>query len=153
MAVQFAADHSLKVSALGGGHQLAGIALPDGGVTILMYKLQYLALDPATNLTTVQASPVAGLLSVSRRGGRRLHDKSGSAYTPAMTLKMLHVDALLQLPIACKLLLIGCDTSRGVSLLPGSAPAAEQHISVLCMHYELRLLYGHNLQHAVHQLV
>ena len=59
-AVQFAADHSLKVSALGGGHQLAGIALPECGVVILMYKLQYLALDPVTNLTTVQASPAAG---------------------------------------------------------------------------------------------
>ncbi len=59
-AVQFAADYGLKVSALGGGHQLAGMALPECGVTILMYKLQYLALDPATNLTTVQARRAAG---------------------------------------------------------------------------------------------
>ena len=55
--VQFAADYNLKVSALGGGHQLAGIALPECGVTIEMYKLQYLDLDPVTNLATVQASP------------------------------------------------------------------------------------------------
>ena len=55
-AVQFAADHTLKISALGGGHQLAGIALPECGVTILMYKLQYLNMDTLTNLTTVQAS-------------------------------------------------------------------------------------------------
>ena len=60
-AVQFAADYSLKVSALGGGHQLAGLALPECGVTIEMYKLQYLDFDPVTNLATVQASPVAML--------------------------------------------------------------------------------------------
>ena len=59
-AVQFAADYNLKVSALGGGHQLAGVALPNCGVTILMYKLQNLALDPVTNMTTVQASHAVG---------------------------------------------------------------------------------------------
>ena len=59
-AVQLAADHDLKVSALGGGHQLAGIALPDCGITILMYKLQYLAMDSVTNLTTVQVSHAIG---------------------------------------------------------------------------------------------
>ena len=64
-AVQFAADYNLKVSALGGGHQLAGIALPDCGVTILMYKLQYLDMDPLTNLTTVQASLPATLVQGS----------------------------------------------------------------------------------------
>jgi FAD/FMN-containing dehydrogenase len=58
-AVQFAADYGLKVSALGGGHQLAGLALPLCGVTIEMYKLQYLDFDNATNLATVQASPPA----------------------------------------------------------------------------------------------
>ncbi len=56
-AVQFAADYSLKVSALGGGHQLAALALPECGVTIEMYKLQYLDFDNATNLATVQARP------------------------------------------------------------------------------------------------
>ena len=58
-AVQFAADYHLKVSALGSGHQLAGIALPDCGITIQMYKLQGLKLDPVTNLTTVQVHPQA----------------------------------------------------------------------------------------------
>lgn len=56
-AVQFAADYNLKVSALGSGHQLAGLALPECGVTIEMYKLQYNDFDPATNLATVQANP------------------------------------------------------------------------------------------------
>ena len=55
-AVQFAADFGLKVSALGGGHQLAGLALPECGVTIEMYKLQYLDFNAATNLATVQAN-------------------------------------------------------------------------------------------------
>ena len=58
-AVQFAADYSLNVSAMGGGHQYAGLALPECGVTIMMYKLQYLDFNPATNLATVQASPLA----------------------------------------------------------------------------------------------
>ena len=61
-AVQFAADYSLKVSALGGGHQLAGLALPKCGVTIEMYKLQNVDFDPATNLATVQARFLAMLL-------------------------------------------------------------------------------------------
>ena len=56
-AVQFAADYNLKVSALGSGHQLAGIALLECGVTIEMYKFQKLNFDPATNLATVGASP------------------------------------------------------------------------------------------------
>ena len=62
-AVQFAADYSLKVSALGGGHQLAGLALPECGVTIEMYKLQYLDFDPATNLATAQAKSLTVLLT------------------------------------------------------------------------------------------
>ncbi len=56
-AVQFAADYNLQVAALGSGHQLAGIALPECGVTIEMYKFQKLNFDPATNLATVGASP------------------------------------------------------------------------------------------------
>ena len=61
-AVQFAADYNLKVSALGGGHQLAGLALPECGVTIEMYKLQSLSFDPASNLATVQVRPPVALL-------------------------------------------------------------------------------------------
>ncbi len=64
-AVQFAADYRLKVSALGGGHQLAGLALPECGVTIEMYKLQDLSFDPASNQTTVQVRPPAMLLLCS----------------------------------------------------------------------------------------
>ncbi|CAL5219872.1 g1792 [Coccomyxa viridis] len=62
-AVQFAADYRLKVSALGGGHQLAGLALPECGVTIEMYKLQDLSFDPASNQTTVQMGVKSGAIA------------------------------------------------------------------------------------------
>ncbi|BDA51596.1 probable xylooligosaccharide oxidase at N-terminal half [Coccomyxa sp. Obi] len=53
-AVQFAADHGLKVQARGTGHQLAGIALPECGVTIDMRNFQDSSLDETTGLVTVQ---------------------------------------------------------------------------------------------------
>lgn len=56
-AVQFAADHGLKVQARGTGHQLAGIALPECGVTIDMRNFMESSLDETTGLATVQASP------------------------------------------------------------------------------------------------
>ena len=84
-AVQFAADFNLKVSALGSGHQLAGIALLECGVTIEMYKFQKLNFDPATNLATVGASPWPRsssfklLMGQTEHGQFHLHDKADSA--------------------------------------------------------------------------
>ena len=61
-AVQFSADYGLKVSALGTGHQISGVALPECGVTIIMEKLKSIYFDAATNLATVQATPPANKL-------------------------------------------------------------------------------------------
>lgn len=53
-AVQFAADHCLKVAARGTGHQLAGLALAQDGMTINMAAFQNISFDPATNIAYVQ---------------------------------------------------------------------------------------------------
>ena len=45
-ALAFARAHSLAVSVRGGGHNIAGTALVDGGVTIDMSLLREVAVDP-----------------------------------------------------------------------------------------------------------
>ena len=55
-AVQFAADHGLKVSARGTGHQISGIAVPSCGIVIDMSNLNKISLAPDQQTATVQAS-------------------------------------------------------------------------------------------------
>jgi FAD/FMN-containing dehydrogenase/pimeloyl-ACP methyl ester carboxylesterase len=53
-AVAFARDHDLPLSVRGGGHNIAGTALADGGVTIDMSQLREVAVDSAGRTATVQ---------------------------------------------------------------------------------------------------
>ena len=54
VAVQFAANHGLKVSARGTGHQLSGIAIPENGVLVNMAGLNAISADVAARSATVQ---------------------------------------------------------------------------------------------------
>jgi len=82
VAVQFAANHGLKVSARGTGHQLSGIAIPANGVLVNMASLNAISADVAARTATVQVrinpdlkgssahlylSPVKRLQSAQRR--------------------------------------------------------------------------------------
>ncbi|MCX2181176.1 FAD-binding oxidoreductase [Streptomyces sp. SKN60] len=49
-AVRFAADHGLLLSVKGGGHNIAGTALADGGLTLDMSRMKEVTVDPAARL-------------------------------------------------------------------------------------------------------
>ena len=53
-AVEYARDHDLAVSVRGGGHNIAGTALADGGVTIDMSRLRAVVVDPVARTATVE---------------------------------------------------------------------------------------------------
>jgi FAD/FMN-containing dehydrogenase/pimeloyl-ACP methyl ester carboxylesterase len=53
-AVGFARDHGLALSVRGGGHNIAGSALADGGVTIDMSQLRQVTVNPVARTATVQ---------------------------------------------------------------------------------------------------
>jgi FAD/FMN-containing dehydrogenase/pimeloyl-ACP methyl ester carboxylesterase len=53
-AVTFARDSELALSVRGGGHNIAGTALADGGVTIDMSRLRDVVVDPDAQTATVQ---------------------------------------------------------------------------------------------------
>jgi FAD/FMN-containing dehydrogenase/pimeloyl-ACP methyl ester carboxylesterase len=53
-AVAFAREHDLAVSVRGGGHNIAGTALADGGLTIDMSRLRDVVVDPDARTATVQ---------------------------------------------------------------------------------------------------
>ena len=59
-AVQFGATHRLKVAARGTGHQLAGLILPEGGITIDMRNMVHASFDSATNISTLQVRRSSG---------------------------------------------------------------------------------------------
>ena len=52
-AVGFARNHGLLLSIKGGGHNIAGTALADGGLTLDM-RLRGIVVDPAARTATVQ---------------------------------------------------------------------------------------------------
>ncbi|WP_435215370.1 FAD-binding oxidoreductase [Streptomyces sp. bgisy034] len=52
-AVRFAADHGLLLSIKGGGHNIAGTALADGGLTLDMSRMRDVTVDPTTRLAHV----------------------------------------------------------------------------------------------------
>ncbi|ELZ82254.1 FAD linked oxidase [Haloferax larsenii JCM 13917] len=54
-AVNFAREHDLELSVRGGGHNIAGTALADGGFTIDMSELRGVIVDPKAQTVTAQA--------------------------------------------------------------------------------------------------
>ncbi len=59
-AVDFAREHGLALSVRGGGHNIAGTALADGGLTIDMSRLRGILVDPRARTATVQAECLLG---------------------------------------------------------------------------------------------
>jgi FAD/FMN-containing dehydrogenase len=59
-AVTFARDHDLLLSVKGGGHNIAGTALADGGLTIDMSRLRGVLVDPEAKTATAQAGCLLG---------------------------------------------------------------------------------------------
>ena len=52
-AVRFAADHRLLLSVKGGGHNIAGTALAEGGLTLDMSRMREVTVDPISRLAEV----------------------------------------------------------------------------------------------------
>ncbi len=59
-AIEFARTHDLPLSVRGGGHNIAGSALADGGLTIDMSGLRGIHVDPVARTATVQAGCLLG---------------------------------------------------------------------------------------------
>ena len=59
-AVRYATGHGLPVSVRGGGHNIAGTALIEGGLTIDMSGLRGVTVDPAARTATVQPGCLLG---------------------------------------------------------------------------------------------
>jgi FAD/FMN-containing dehydrogenase len=59
-AVNFAREHDLALSVRGGGHNIAGTALVDGGLTIDMSRLRGIVVDPQARTATVQPGCLLG---------------------------------------------------------------------------------------------
>jgi FAD/FMN-containing dehydrogenase len=59
-AVNAARDHGLALSVRGGGHNIAGTALADGGLTIDMSLLRDVRVDPDARIATVQPGCLLG---------------------------------------------------------------------------------------------
>jgi FAD/FMN-containing dehydrogenase len=52
-AVSFARDHGLRLSVKGGGHNIAGTSVVEGGLTLDMSRLREVAVDPDAKLVQV----------------------------------------------------------------------------------------------------
>ena len=59
-ALAFAREHDLAVSVRGGGHNIAGTAVVDGGLTIDMSRLRAVEVDPVARTATAQAGCLLG---------------------------------------------------------------------------------------------
>jgi FAD/FMN-containing dehydrogenase len=59
-AVDFARDHDLALSVRGGGHNIAGTALVEGGLTIDMSRLRGVLVDPEARTATAQSGCLLG---------------------------------------------------------------------------------------------
>ena len=59
-AVNFAREHDISLSIRGGGHNIAGIALADRGLTIDMSRLRGVLVDPDERTVTAQAGCLLG---------------------------------------------------------------------------------------------
>ncbi len=52
-AVRFARAHGLRLGVKGGGHNIAGTAIPEGGLMLDMARMRSVAVDPAARLARV----------------------------------------------------------------------------------------------------
>lgn len=59
-AVSVAREHGIRLSVRGGGHNIAGTSLVDGGLTIDMSRLRGVLVDPRARTATVQPGCVLG---------------------------------------------------------------------------------------------
>jgi FAD/FMN-containing dehydrogenase len=59
-AVRFARERELALSVRGGGHNIAGTALVDGGLTLDMSRLRGVVVDPLARTAVVQSGCVLG---------------------------------------------------------------------------------------------
>lgn len=59
-AVKFAGEHDLLVSVRGGGHNIAGKAVCDGGLMIDLSRMRSIEVDPATRTARVEGGAVLG---------------------------------------------------------------------------------------------
>ena len=59
-AIRFAREHDVALSVRGGGHNIAGTALVDGGLTIDMSPLRGIVVDPEERTATVQPGCLLG---------------------------------------------------------------------------------------------
>ena len=59
-AVAFAREHGLPLSVRGGGHNIAGTAIADGGLTLDMSRLREVTVDPEPRTATVQPGCLLG---------------------------------------------------------------------------------------------
>jgi FAD/FMN-containing dehydrogenase len=58
--VKFARDHRLPLSIKGGGHNIAGLAVCDGGLTIDLSRMRGVWVDPAARVARAQAGALLG---------------------------------------------------------------------------------------------
>jgi len=59
-AVTFARDHEIELSVRAGGHNIAGLSLSDGGLTLDMSQLRTVRVDPGAKLASVAAGCTLG---------------------------------------------------------------------------------------------
>src|SRR5919197_4930601 len=59
-SVDFAREHEVPLSVRGGGHNIAGTALADGGLTIDLSQLREVTVDPEQRIATVQPGCLLG---------------------------------------------------------------------------------------------
>jgi FAD/FMN-containing dehydrogenase len=59
-AVEFAREHDLPLTVKGGGHNIAGLAVADGAVTLDMSLMRGVRVDPAARLAWAQAGCLLG---------------------------------------------------------------------------------------------
>ena len=52
-AVRFARDHGLLLSVKGGGHNIAGTSIAEGGLTLDMSRMREVTVDPEARLAHV----------------------------------------------------------------------------------------------------